>query len=192
MARFRPITALSASIVLVCGATAVHAAEQEAAGQIARIQGSAMITDGARYVPAREGTVFQRSDRIIVLEDSAAELRFADGCEYTMTDSELLTIGEQSVCAQQADAAAGASAAGDGGALARPDAAQSAQAGRLAAAIERNARSQIGAAAGAGGGAAADAAGFIPAALGLGVAAVAAATNSSTGSADRDPVPLSR
>ena len=96
----------SAGLAAACAAAllSMGAASADSIGQIKLVEGSAMISQGAQYVPAREGMQLQELDRILVMEDSSATLTFNDGCEYTMADSEVLTVGAESVCATQAAA----------------------------------------------------------------------------------------
>lgn len=96
----------SAGVAAACAAAllSMGAASADSIGQIKLVEGSAMISQGAQYVPAREGMQLQELDRILVMEDSSATLTFNDGCEYTMADSEVLTVGAESVCATQAAA----------------------------------------------------------------------------------------
>jgi hypothetical protein len=95
-----------AGVTAACavGLVTIGAASADSIGQIKLVQGSAMISQGAEYVAAREGMQLQELDRILVMEDSTATLAFNDGCEYTMADSEILTVGAESVCAAQAAA----------------------------------------------------------------------------------------
>lgn len=66
--------------------------------QIKSLKGDAMVTQGERFITAREGMELQQLDRIAVLEQSGAMIEFSDGCEYQMKEMELLTIGSASVC----------------------------------------------------------------------------------------------
>lgn len=91
--------AATSSLVL---ATSAIGAPQDPVGQITRIDGSAMISQGTRYVDAREGMPLRVQDRILVLDGGSALLQFNDGCQYSLEDSEMLTIGTESACAEQA------------------------------------------------------------------------------------------
>jgi len=70
----------------------------EMLGEIKRIEGAVMITQGEHFVSAREGMQLREFDRLMALEDSSALLEFSDGCRYEMTGTELLTVGSESVC----------------------------------------------------------------------------------------------
>ena len=94
----------STGVSAACAAAllSMGAASADSIGQIKLVEGSAMISQGAQYVPAREGMQLQELDRILVMENSSATLSFNDGCEYRMSDSEMLTLGAQSLCGKQA------------------------------------------------------------------------------------------
>lgn len=87
--------------VLAMGATLVLsvASAAEPVGAVARIQGSALINQGERYVPAREGMSVKEGDRMIATEGSSAVIKFNDGCQYTLPDTQVLTVGATSTCA---------------------------------------------------------------------------------------------
>jgi len=143
------------AIVLSLGlGTVAHASEP--VGQISSIQGSALISQGAQYVPAREGMSLRELDRVVIMEDSSATLAFADGCEYTMGEMDLLTVSSTTACKSPTSSASPANADVLGNAAAQS---------QNAKVVEQAAVGQLGAA----GGAAAGTAGLI----GLGVAAAA-------------------
>jgi len=102
---------LAAASALALSASAMGAPD-EPVGQIVRVDGSAMISQGTRYVNAQAGMPLRVKDRILVLEGGTAMLQFADGCQYSLTDSELLTIGTESACVEQAAKAAAAEQGG--------------------------------------------------------------------------------
>ena len=79
----------------------VGAQAADSVGEIRLVNGSALVSQGAQYVPASEGMQLHELDRIMVMEDSSAVLAFADGCEYTMASSEMITLTGQSVCSTQ-------------------------------------------------------------------------------------------
>lgn len=83
-------------------ATSAIGAPGDPVGQIMRIDGAAMISQGTRYVDAREGMPLRVQDRVLVLDRGGALLQFTDGCQYQLEDSELLTIGIESACAEKA------------------------------------------------------------------------------------------
>lgn len=83
-------------------ATLCFAAEPGPVGKIVRTEGWAVVTQGAQYVRASEGMPLREGDRLIALEDSAVTIHFADGCELTLSENELLTVGPVSTCASDA------------------------------------------------------------------------------------------
>jgi hypothetical protein len=87
--------------LLAAGATLVLsvASAAEPVGAVARIQGAALINQGERYVPAQEGIPVREGDRMIATQGSSAVIRFNDGCQYTLDDTQVLTIGAMSTCA---------------------------------------------------------------------------------------------
>jgi hypothetical protein len=86
--------------LMAVGATLVLsvASAAEPVGAVARIQGSALINQGERYVPASEGMPVKEGDRMFATEGSSAVIRFNDGCQYTLDDTQILTIGATSTC----------------------------------------------------------------------------------------------
>jgi hypothetical protein len=75
------------------------ASAAEPVGAVARIQGTALISQGEAYVAAREGMPVREGDRMIATEGSSAIIKFADGCQYTLADTQVLTVGGTSTCA---------------------------------------------------------------------------------------------
>ncbi len=73
----------------------------EPVGSFARIEGSAVVSQGAQYVKAYEGMPLNAGDRLMVMDGGKAILSFKDGCQYTLGDNELLTIGATSACASR-------------------------------------------------------------------------------------------
>jgi hypothetical protein len=77
----------------------VQAMASDTVGEIKRVDGAAMISNGEHFVAAQQGMKLQELDRLIVLEQSEALLEFGDGCRHLMKENELLTVGATSVCA---------------------------------------------------------------------------------------------
>lgn len=87
-------------LLAVAGTLGLSVASAAASiGSVARVQGSALINQGERYVPATEGMPVQERDRMIATEGSTAVIKFNDGCQYTLTDNQVLTVGAASTCA---------------------------------------------------------------------------------------------
>jgi hypothetical protein len=75
------------------------ASAAEPLGTLARIEGSTLINQGEQYVKAREGMALKEGDRLIATEGSSAVIKFNDGCQFTLTDAQVLTVGPKSTCA---------------------------------------------------------------------------------------------
>jgi hypothetical protein len=95
----RIVTAIAAA-TLALGFGVASAAQP--VGAFARINGIAMVSQGARYVKAHEGTPLYDGDRLLVMDGGSAIIKFTDGCRYTVHDNEILTIGAASTCASGA------------------------------------------------------------------------------------------
>jgi hypothetical protein len=96
MMHSKPVTASIGGFILSLSIGGAAAAEP--LGEIASIQGAALISHGAGYVPAREGMAVRQLDRVVIMEDSSATLAFKDGCRYDMGELELLTLTSESAC----------------------------------------------------------------------------------------------
>lgn len=136
MSRIKHLSTLVLSVGLGAGVTVVTAA-QEPLATIERIDGGAMVSDGARYVEAREGAQLIESDRLLVLEGSSATIQFADGCTWTMDGSDMLTVSVASPCAVEP-----AGAPANAGVQGLPDAATAVSSPRFAA-VEQGATAQL-------------------------------------------------
>ncbi len=99
-------TTIGQGLVLGAGLTATlsfaAAPELGPVGKIVRTEGWAVVTQGAQYVRASEGMPLREGDRLIALNDSAVTIHFTDGCELTLSENELLTVGPASTCASEA------------------------------------------------------------------------------------------
>lgn len=87
---------LAVAICLSAGLGQAQAAEPLA--QIKSLKGDALVTQGERFVSAREGMALQQLDRVVVLEQGGATIEFQDGCRHQMHEMELLTVGATSAC----------------------------------------------------------------------------------------------
>jgi hypothetical protein len=75
------------------------AADQTPVARLVRVDGTAIASQDARYVPAREGMSLKEGDRLMVMEGSNAVIRFTDGCKYTLADQAVLVVQGISTCA---------------------------------------------------------------------------------------------
>lgn len=90
------------SLVLAMGAALsvgfVQAMASDTIGEIKRIDGVAMVSNGEQFVAAQSGMKLQELDRLMVMEQSEAILEFQDGCRHVVKENEFLTIGSASTC----------------------------------------------------------------------------------------------
>jgi hypothetical protein len=70
-------------------------------GDIARINGVAIVSQGAQYVKAHEGMPLYPGNRFMVMDGGSAVVAFTDGCHHSVGDNEILTIGATSTCASE-------------------------------------------------------------------------------------------
>ncbi len=75
------------------------AADQAQVATLVRIDGAAVASQDAKYVPAREGMILKQGDRLMVLEGGSAILAFADGCQYELGEMAVLAVQSISTCA---------------------------------------------------------------------------------------------
>ncbi len=97
MAHERFMKQATAAAVLILSAGVVVATEP--AGRIVSIDGTAMVSQGGRYVTGSEGRTIQLGDRLMMLEGGRAAIWYGDTCEYFLLDDEVLDITESSPCA---------------------------------------------------------------------------------------------
>ena len=89
---------LSLALAMCLSSGVGQALANEPFAQIKSIEGDAMVTQGERFITAREGMELQQLDRIVVLEQGGAMIEFQDGCQYRMQELEVLTVGSMSAC----------------------------------------------------------------------------------------------
>ena len=70
--------------------------------ELETVNGTAMVSEGSRYIEGQQGRALAEGDRVIALENSKVVLTFQDGCRYTLKDGEVLTVGGQSPCSREA------------------------------------------------------------------------------------------
>lgn len=75
------------------------AADQSPVATVVRVDGTAVVSQDARYVPARQGMNLKEGDRLMVLEGGSAILTFADGCQYELGQMAMLAVQGISTCA---------------------------------------------------------------------------------------------
>ena len=72
-----------------------------ALAQVNAFKGSVAVDQGGRIVPVTSGTNLSAGDKIVSMDGSAAQIKFADGCVIDVKASSMATVGEQSPCAAQ-------------------------------------------------------------------------------------------
>jgi hypothetical protein len=75
------------------------AADPAPIATLVRVDGTVIASQDARYIPAREGLSLKEGDRLMVLADGKAIVRFLDGCEYSLADQAVLVVQHVSTCA---------------------------------------------------------------------------------------------
>lgn len=90
------LTASATCLPLIVGAAQ---ATDTTVGQLVKVKGSAVISQGALYSLGQEGTPLQPGNRLMTLEGGEAVLQFADQCLYRLGEDQLFDIGAQSPCA---------------------------------------------------------------------------------------------
>lgn len=83
-------------IALACASTLALASEPVAT--VAKIQGIALVNQGADYVNAAPGMALRSGDRLMAMEGGSASIKFNDGCIHEMSDNEILTVGSATSC----------------------------------------------------------------------------------------------
>ena len=78
------------------------ASAADSVGTLSRVEGVAGVSQGAQYVKGTEGMKLKEGDRLMVMDGGNAVVTFADGCQYALSDNELLTVGPVSTCASDA------------------------------------------------------------------------------------------
>jgi hypothetical protein len=78
------------------------AAAVEPVGEVARLEGLVVVSQGAKYVTATEGMALRAGDRLMALESGSVTVRFVDGCLLNLADNTLFTVGPVSSCASEA------------------------------------------------------------------------------------------
>lgn len=101
MMNSKKLIALSVAAAAGMTASLTCVGATESMGSFARIEGSAVVSQGAQYVKAYEGMPLNAGDRLMVMDGGKAILSFKDGCQYTVGDNEILTVGATSACAAQ-------------------------------------------------------------------------------------------
>ena len=63
------------------------------------ITGSVMVNQGKQFVPVQSGQALVAGDRVMVMQDAGAALRFNDGCDVRLEGGTIVTVPTMSTCA---------------------------------------------------------------------------------------------
>lgn len=92
----------TAALALFAGSAVASDVEGQATqASLLGIEGTVLVNTGERFVNTREDTVLVAGDRVLLMNDAAAQLSFADGCDVPLQAESMVTIGESSPCAGQ-------------------------------------------------------------------------------------------
>jgi len=76
-----------------------HASAIESAATVNAITGNVMVNQGKQFVPVQSGQGLVAGDRVMVMQDSGAALRFNDGCDVRLEGGTIITVPAVSTCA---------------------------------------------------------------------------------------------
>jgi len=83
-------------VLLLCSTSAVAI---ESAATVNAITGSVLVNQGKQFVPVQSGQALAVGDRVMVMQDSGAALRFNDGCDVRLEGGTIVTVPAVSTCA---------------------------------------------------------------------------------------------
>ena len=66
---------------------------------ITKVEGKVQVNQGDGFVPASEGMRLQAGDRVMVGDDSEADLKYDDECKRDVDENRIATVGDKSPCA---------------------------------------------------------------------------------------------
>ena len=89
------LAAAALSLTLAAGPIS---AEDDTLGQVVKVQGTAVISQGTRYVLGQEGTPLKAGNRLMTLEGAEVVLKFKDNCQFRMGEDQLFDVADQSPC----------------------------------------------------------------------------------------------
>ena len=69
------------------------------AATLSAANGSVMVNQGKQFVSAQAGQALAAGDRVMVMQDGSAVLRFDDGCDVTINGGSVATVPSVSTCA---------------------------------------------------------------------------------------------
>lgn len=122
---------LAAAAVTLLFSASAFAQAPEPVATLEKIRGHVLVNQGEEFKPAVKNMALRPGDRIMVQDDSEAEIEFKDECENEIEENKIYTVPDRSTCAGgtpvvqelaptggNAIGAAGATGTGNGGVLA--------------------------------------------------------------------------
>ena len=93
------INKTSAAIaVALMGFAGQASAMSNSIAAVSSVQGSVAVNQGGVYAPVNASTVLNAGDRIVSMDGSAAQIKYADGCVVSVKASSMATVGATSPC----------------------------------------------------------------------------------------------
>jgi len=88
------------AIILPCALLlcSTAAAAIEPTATVNAITGSVLVNQGKQFVPVQSGQALVAGDRVMVMQDSGAALRFTDGCDVRLEGGTIVTVPTMSTC----------------------------------------------------------------------------------------------
>src|ERR1051325_28791 len=78
--------------------SSLYAADTAINARLTELQGTVLMNQGQKFVPAKLGTELRAGDRVFALTTGPATVTFPDGCAILIKPGKLMTIGPQSPC----------------------------------------------------------------------------------------------
>jgi hypothetical protein len=94
---YRKLIPLMAALAAWSSGSA-YAAEAAVNAKLTQVEGSVVMNQGKRFVPAKLGTELLVGDRVLALKTGQATVAFADGCAIQIKPGKSITIESQSPC----------------------------------------------------------------------------------------------
>lgn len=69
------------------------------AATLSSANGSVMVNQGKQFVSAQSGQALAAGDRVMVMQDGSAVVRFDDGCDVTINGGSVAVVPAVSTCA---------------------------------------------------------------------------------------------
>jgi hypothetical protein len=99
MSKHKFATAVGLAVSLAAASAAAQAPESTATLKGIEGKGRVMVNQGEEFVAATEGMRLKPGDRVMVQDDSSADIQFDDECQYEIDENRIVTIPDKSTCA---------------------------------------------------------------------------------------------